>query len=182
MNKFLFVMLTVMLATPAFAITGLWYDHKNRGAVEIYRCGGSYCARIAVVNNKTLEKKYCRRRIFWNLKRVAGGYDHGKITDPSDGSVYDLAAKQNGGSLVITGYMGSKLLSRSYTWRRAPSKLARCYDKPKTEAKTKEVKERVKTLEKHVPNITKDIMEKNQRGISKNESVDEVTPTFRGLY
>ena len=110
---------------------GVWVDGKGRGAVEIRSCGHKrLCGRIVWVRNSK-EKHGCGRMLLGQVKPVGGGeWDHGWIIDPDTMSKYDVALKRlSATKLKVTGYMGSKFLSRDIIWHKAPKGLRRC-DEP----------------------------------------------------
>ena len=50
--------------------------------------------------------------------------------DPKEGKSYDAAVALEGRSkLLMTGYKGIKLLSKTLTWTRAPAELPRCQNR-----------------------------------------------------
>lgn len=107
--------------------TGVWFDHTGRGAVEITDCGGALCGRIIWLKDAA-DNKTCGRQVIGNVKAVgAGKWDKGWIYDPEDDARYNVEITPMGGDrLKVMGYMGSKLLSETMTWRRAPADLKRC--------------------------------------------------------
>jgi uncharacterized protein (DUF2147 family) len=67
-------------------------------------------------------------QIIGNAKPVASGrWDNGWIYDPDAGSRYSVEITPlGGGRLKVMGYSGSKFLSETMIWRRAPANLKRC--------------------------------------------------------
>ena len=62
-------------------------------------------------------------REFW----TKADWDNGWVYDPKEGKSYDAAVALEGRSkLLMTGYKGIKLLSKTLTWTRAPAELPRC--------------------------------------------------------
>jgi uncharacterized protein (DUF2147 family) len=137
-------------AIPAPAdIQGVWVTDDGLGAVEIAPCGEKRCGRIVWmknpndargklqqdVNNPNAALKarpICGAEIITGLARQSDkSWDIGKIYDPKDGDDHDVAAKLKGSNeLEVMGYEGSKWLSETFIWKRAPVELARC-DTPK---------------------------------------------------
>jgi uncharacterized protein (DUF2147 family) len=116
--------------TPSLAAsdpTGLWYDHTGRGAVEITKCGANLCGRLVWLKDAG-DKSACGTQIIGNVKPVAGGaWDGGWIYDPEDDAKYSVEITPMGADkLKVMGYQGSKFLSETMIWRRAPSDLKRC--------------------------------------------------------
>jgi uncharacterized protein (DUF2147 family) len=126
-------------------IVGVWMTDDGLGAVEIAPCGDKRCGRIvwmknpfdakgriqADVNNPNAAlrtRPVCGVEIITGLARQADqSWDVGKIYDPKEGDDHDLAAKLKGpNELEITGYEGTKWLSETFLWKRAPAELSRC--------------------------------------------------------
>jgi uncharacterized protein (DUF2147 family) len=122
----------VVGSTPGWAaepVTGLWYDHTGRGAVEISDCGGKLCGRLVWLKDPK-HKEGCNLQIFGDVKPVATGkWDGGWIIDPekSLSTKYSVELTLvNPKSLKVVGYLGTKLLSETMMWQRAPKDLKRC--------------------------------------------------------
>jgi uncharacterized protein (DUF2147 family) len=132
-------------AAAAEEIAGLWLSDDGEGAVEIAPCGAERCGRIVWLKSpKTAEgrpvidannpdpalrtREVCGLSIVTGLKPQSdGGWDQGRIYDPEEGKSYDLAMRREGSdTLKVTGYLGTKMLSETHVWRRAPRTLARC--------------------------------------------------------
>jgi uncharacterized protein (DUF2147 family) len=131
---------------------GIWLDDSGNGAVEIYVCADRadrLCGRIVwlrePLNAQGVPKRdrynpkqelqtrpICGLPVLGNLYRVEeGGFDGGWIYDPKAGKSYSAAiqlARQD--RLIVTGYVGVKFLSKSFTWTRAPAELLRCEGAP----------------------------------------------------
>lgn len=120
-------------AAPAMAAgmdpTGLWYDHTGRGAIEIVKCGEMLCGNLVWVKDPN-HKKGCGLQIFGEVQPVAAGrWDNGWIIDPEK----DINTKYSveltllsPTSLKVVGYLGTKWLSETMMWQRAPADLKRC--------------------------------------------------------
>lgn len=125
--------------------SGVWYDDTGDGAIEINACGPNLCGRIVWLKNqiapdggmltdiynpdpKNKRRPICGLDIIGNLKRQSDGtWDAGWIYDPKQGKSYDVALSlQSANVLSVTGYMGSKFLSQTFAWKRAPADLGRC--------------------------------------------------------
>lgn len=131
---------------------GLWYDDSGQGAVEIYICAENanrLCGRIVwlqdPLNAEGVPKhdRYnpdpdnqgrpiCGLPMIWGLALKSDGtFDDGKIYDPKTGKTYDVALRlAQEDQLTVTGYLGMKLLGKSFTWTRAPDDLPRCEGAP----------------------------------------------------
>jgi len=107
--------------------TGVWIDHTGRGAVEITDCAGALCGRIVWIKDAA-NKSVCGKQIIGSARRTsAGTWDGGWIYDPEREARYSVELKLAGpDKLRVMGYMGSKLFSETYTWKRATVDLARC--------------------------------------------------------
>ena len=131
---------------------GLWYDDSGQGAIEIYICTeapNKLCGRIVwlkdPLNAEGVPKhdRYnpkpeyqgrpiCGLPMLWGLGLMSDGtFDGGKIYDPKTGKTYDVALKlAQPDTLTVTGYLGMKMLGKSFTWTRAPDDLPRCEGAP----------------------------------------------------
>ncbi len=107
--------------------TGVWIDHTGRGAVEITECSGGLCGRIVWLKDAG-NRSVCGKQVIGNAKRTsAGTWDGGWIYDPDRESRYSVELKLvSADRLRVMGYMGSKLFSETYTWKRATTNLTRC--------------------------------------------------------
>ena len=106
--------------------TGLWYDHSGRSAIQIENCGGGLCGKIAWLKNST-HKSVCGTDIIGGVRKVGNAYDNGWIYDIERGRKFDVELKLlNENELRVKGYAGTKWLSKTFVWKRAPSNLKRC--------------------------------------------------------
>ena len=106
---------------------GLWIDHTGRGAVEITDCSGKLCGHVAWVKDAK-NADGCGEQIIGDVKPVGGGtWDNGWIYDPDRNSKYDVELTPLGpDKLRVVGYAGTKWLSETMTWKRAPADLQKC--------------------------------------------------------
>lgn len=131
---------------------GVWYDDSGQGAVEIYICtenANRLCGRIVWLKDplnaegvpkrdrynpkpENQHRPICGLPILGNLGLMSDGtFDGGWIYDPKVGKSYSSALKlAQQDQLVVTGYLGVKMLGKSFTWRRAPEDLPRCEGAP----------------------------------------------------
>lgn len=136
---------------------GIWYDDTGDGAIKIEQCGETLCGRIhwlkAPLNAKGMPlvdahnpdsaqrtRPICGLPVVGNLERQPeGNWDSGWVYDPKEGKSYNLAATLDSPNrLQITGYLGMKLLGKTFTWTRAPDNLPSCAGQPAaTPASTK---------------------------------------------
>lgn len=123
---------------------GLWFDDTGKGAVEIFECGSKLCGKIIWLkdpNNsrgepltdgynpdpKLRTRPICGLQVLGELARQSDGtWDAGWVYDPKVGKSYDAALQLYGKDLVLTGYKGLRLLSKSFTWTKAPPTLPKC--------------------------------------------------------
>jgi uncharacterized protein (DUF2147 family) len=126
------VALAIAMASAAAAradnsATGVWIDHTGRGAVEITDCNGKLCGHVAWVEDAK-NSDQCGKQIIGNVKSVGKNkWDNGWIFDPDRGSKYDVEVTAlNGDKLRVMGYAGTKWLSETYTWKRAPADIKKC--------------------------------------------------------
>jgi uncharacterized protein (DUF2147 family) len=105
---------------------GLWIDHTGRGAVEIVNCGDKLCGFVVWVKDAK-DAEGCGEKIIGDVKSVGGGkWDNGWIWDPDSSSKYDVELTPMGDQMRVMGYAGTKWLSETYTWKRAPADLKKC--------------------------------------------------------
>lgn len=110
----------------AASYAGLWYDHTGRSAVQISRCGSGLCGRIVWLRNKTHET-VCGKNIIGGGHKVGNVYDNGWIYDPERRRKFNVELELvSSGKLRVMGYAGSKMLSKTMFWHRAPGNLERC--------------------------------------------------------
>jgi uncharacterized protein (DUF2147 family) len=126
------VALAVAMASAAAAradnsATWVWIDHTGRGAVEITDCNGKLCGHVAWVDDAK-NSDQCGKQIIGNVKSVGKNkWDNGWIYDPDRGSKYDVELTAvSADKLKVVGYAGTKWLSETYTWKRAPADLKKC--------------------------------------------------------
>ena len=128
--KIAILALTIAVPDLAFAapdIAGVWMNDTGRGAIEIKPCGEQICGHVVWVKDAE-DTKGCGRQIIGNAAEVKPGlWDNGWIYSPEKKARYDVELKPlNDGTLRVTGYAGTKLLSRTMIWTRAPKDLQRC--------------------------------------------------------
>jgi len=128
----------VMLAGGAAAqntapdVTGVWIDHTGQGAVEITACGNRVCGRVVWLQNPNHKsrsgKRICGTQILGDLQRQSNNaWEAGWIYNPEDEERFSAALRlANANTLLVTGYLGIKLLGETFTWKRATTSLERC--------------------------------------------------------
>jgi uncharacterized protein (DUF2147 family) len=130
---------------------GVWLNDTGEGAIEIYICednANRLCGRIVWLKeplnaegkpkrdryNPAPENQFrpiCGLPTIGNLGLMSDGtFDGGWIYDPKTGKQYSAALKMSGQNLVVTGYLGIKMLGKSFTWTPAPPEIARCEGAP----------------------------------------------------
>jgi uncharacterized protein (DUF2147 family) len=113
-------------------VTGLWIDHTGQGAVEITPCGDRICGRVAWLKNPAHKsrsgKLICGAQVLGDLRReAANAWEAGWIYNPEDEERFSAALKlASANTLLVTGYLGIKLLGETFTWKRATTNLTRC--------------------------------------------------------
>ncbi len=120
---------------------GLWktFDDKTgsaRAIVRIYEQDGKLFGRIESSFAPGAEHRVCdvctddRKNqpiigllIIRNMASKDGEYSGGDILDPDSGTVYrcKIRLDQNGGRLIVRGYIGFALLGRTQIWQRQES-------------------------------------------------------------
>jgi uncharacterized protein (DUF2147 family) len=118
-------------------VTGVWIDHTGQGAVEIQPCGPHMCGRVVWLKDPLHKSKsgrlICGTQILGDLqKRPNNTWESGWIYNPEDEERFSAEIKlKNENTLLVTGYLGIKLLGETFTWKRAPdpNSLERCAGK-----------------------------------------------------
>jgi len=117
---------------PARGVTGTWIDHTGQGAVEIEPCGDRMCGRVVWLKNPAHKSKsgrpICGTQILGDLhERSNNTWESGWIYNPEDEERFNADIKlKNENTLLVTGYLGIKILGETYTWKRATSHLDQC--------------------------------------------------------
>jgi uncharacterized protein (DUF2147 family) len=117
---------------PATDVTGLWIDHTGQGAVEIAHCGSRICGRVVWLKNPDHRsksgKRICGAQVLGDLQaRPDNAWEDGWIYNPEDEERFNAALKlANANTLVVTGYLGIKLLGETFTWKRSTAALDPC--------------------------------------------------------
>lgn len=140
-------------AAGEVAEVGIWIDHEGKGAIEIKPCGTALCGNIVWIKNPVNDqgeplfdrrnpdankrnRPICGLPVIGNLRRMSDGWDEGWIYSPEEGSLYDVALKAaSKDKLVVTGYKGVKLFSKTFTWTRAPVDFQKCAGLTESKAK-----------------------------------------------
>jgi uncharacterized protein (DUF2147 family) len=106
-------------ASAASAVEGTWIV-KDDVALNIFECGGRFCARIVWVKDTARHSTQCGRTIAWGLQATAGNqWGGGSIVDPDDENVYQLAAESGpDGTLRAHIFKGISLLGKTEILRR----------------------------------------------------------------
>lgn len=113
-------------------VTGLWIDHTGQGAVEITSCGDRICGRVVWLKNPSHKSKsgklICGTQILGGLQKQSNNaWEAGWIYNPEDEERFSAALQlTNANTLLVTGYLGIKLLGETYTWKRSTGPLERC--------------------------------------------------------
>jgi uncharacterized protein (DUF2147 family) len=113
-------------------VSGVWIDHTGQGAVEIGPCGDRLCGRVVWLKNPQHKSKsgklICGAQILGGLRQHGrNAWESGWIYNPEDEERFSAALQlANPNTLLVTGYLGIKLLGETFTWRRATTALERC--------------------------------------------------------
>lgn len=86
MSTFKNIFFAAFVATNFFAVTnsaqaavsGLYYDHTGRSAIQVSRCGSGLCGRIVWLKNKAHES-VCGTAIIGGGKKVGNSYFEGLV-------------------------------------------------------------------------------------------------------
>jgi uncharacterized protein (DUF2147 family) len=117
---------------PVADVAGVWIDHTGQGAVEIAPCGNRMCGRVVWLKNPEHRSKsgklICGAQILGDLRQEARAvWDSGWIYNPEDEERFSAALElANADTLMVTGYLGIKLLGETFTWKRATTRLEYC--------------------------------------------------------
>jgi uncharacterized protein (DUF2147 family) len=119
--------LTSGTAMAASDPTGIWMNDTGRGAIEIKECGNALCGHVVWVKDTT-DTKGCGRQILGEVTKVGKRtWDNGWIYSPERKRRYDVELRPlSKGRLRVKGYAGTKLLSKTMIWTKAPDDLTRC--------------------------------------------------------
>jgi uncharacterized protein (DUF2147 family) len=144
------VLISASSALAGPAPLGLWIDHTGRGGVEITQCGARLCGHIAWLKDAE-NSEACGVQVIGDAKQMRNGtWDRGWIYDPEADSTYDVELKPIGSKkLRVVGYAGTKFLSETMIWKRAPVGLTKCAKPGSEKTATANVSEKaVKTSQK----------------------------------
>jgi uncharacterized protein (DUF2147 family) len=170
----------IMSAAAAHAensATGVWIDHTGRGAVEITDCNGKLCGHVAWVEDAK-NSDQCGKQIIGNVKSVGKNkWDNGWIYNPDDGSKYDVELTPVGADkLKVVGYAGTKWLSETYTWKRAPADLKKCNGSGDTAAAATPAPAATVAADKPAATTKKDEVKTDTATKSESLQLDEAKP------
>ena len=129
----------------AATVSGLWLDDEGKAGVDIQPCGAEMCGRIVWLKepmgpdgkpwtdklNPDAAKRsrpVCGLQVMGGLKRGANGaWQDGWVYDPEEGKSYNLEITlKDAATLSVVGYVGIRLLSETFQWRRLPAGHPRC--------------------------------------------------------
>ncbi|MBU2581738.1 MAG: DUF2147 domain-containing protein [Alphaproteobacteria bacterium] len=106
---------------------GVYLDHRGDGAVEFADCGGKLCGRVVWVR-QGLPADACGKEVIGSVARIREGvWDGGWILDPEIDQKFDVEiSKLSDEEIQVLGYLGSKDLSETFVWKKAPQGLVKC--------------------------------------------------------
>lgn len=118
-----------LAASPVWAdgSLGVFFDHTGEGAVQIEPCDGKLCGRVVWIR-EDMPMTACGLAVIGNVAKVGEGvWDGGWILDPEFGGKFDVEiTRLNDEEIQVVGYLGTKTLSETFVWKRAPANLQRC--------------------------------------------------------
>lgn len=114
-------------ALAASVPDGVWIDHTGRGGIEFSKCGRGICGTIVWVRGKE-DQHGCGQKLIGDVKSMGRNvWDGGWIISPESRTKYDVELTLiSRTKLQVMGYAGSKFLSKTMTWQRAPDTIRRC--------------------------------------------------------
>jgi len=127
------LLLSLILASPSAGqphsgdVTGVWIDHTGQGAIEIAPCGAFMCGHVVWLKNPDHKsnsgRPICGTQIIGDLHKAPNNvWDSGWIYDPERDMRFSIEIElKNEATLLVTGYLGIKLLGETFTWKRAPA-------------------------------------------------------------
>lgn len=73
-------------------------------------------------------RKICGLKILGRVKRISNRvYDYGWIYDPEKGKYFDVELRLKSNNILqVKGYLGIKMLNKTFLWRRIAKDLQRC--------------------------------------------------------
>ena len=133
-----FAMASTVAARAEESPLGLWIDHTGRGGIEISDCNGKLCGHVAWLKDAG-NADQCGKQIIGNVASVGKNkWDNGWIYDPDRGSKFDVELTLlPADKLRVKGYAGTKWLSETHTWKRAPADIQKCSANGETSASAK---------------------------------------------
>ncbi len=119
-------------ASGSPAPLGDWATANGRGVVQIAQCGDALCGRIVGIDRPPgtamptdpRGRPQCGLTIITDETPTADGTWLGRITDPRDGSTYQVEIWVDGaGRLHLRGFVGIPLLGETQIWHRFTGQL-----------------------------------------------------------
>jgi uncharacterized protein (DUF2147 family) len=128
----------LMLLLPCGALAapspdGLWLTQDHDGIIGVAPCDGRLCARIdgfvldhaddrTPVDYRGVSQ--CHLALITDAEQVEPNLWKGHITNPRNGSVYQVELRVDGdGHLALRGFIGIPLLGQTQTWTRYDGKV-----------------------------------------------------------
>lgn len=106
---------------------GVFLDHNGDGAIELRPCGEKLCGHVVWLREGA-PPEACGKEIIGDVVPVRDGvWDGGWILDPEADMKFDVEISRiNDEEIQVMGYLGSKDLSETFVWKKAPASLAKC--------------------------------------------------------
>ena len=117
------------VSEPEATALGTYVDHRGDGAIELTPCGSKLCGKVVWVREGA-PPEACGLAVIGNVAPISKDvWDGGWILDPEIGQKFDVElTKLSTGELQVVGYLGTKALSETFVWKKAPDNLQRCQE------------------------------------------------------
>lgn len=118
-------------------VTGFWLTEKGKVVVELYRCEGALCGRLAWLakpfddsgalrrdrenpDPALRDRPWCGLEVITGLERAGEGrWSDGEFYYPKHGRDYRIRLERDGARLDVRAYLGLPILGKSESWTRA---------------------------------------------------------------
>ena len=108
-------------------LAGLWLTEDGDGVIQLAPCGAAMCGRIVGFEGGVSPRDWqgrpeCGLQISRVTERQPGRW-RGTITDPRNGTVYDVLMSADGAHLRLRGFVIVPLLGQTQLWTRYTGQL-----------------------------------------------------------